>query len=420
MRISDFGPFDFGFRPLQGDNYHLYKRRSERAQSKIVNLVRPIRHEHIGIASAAVVAVGAENQLFAVGREHGEGVEDTLRGDFFQSGAVFVDHVQLEVVAPCGVVVAGEDDFFPGWMEKRCPVGFAEFGDLAQVGAVRVAGVNFHADRGHQTLFEEVFVLFNFRFGGGAAGAEHDFGAIGAKKRAAVITEFVGNLFGVAAVEVHGPKFQVAAAVAGEQNFVAFGADHCFGVVADGVGEAFFQAPFSIGHINVVGIVDGPQVFAALAQIGCGRTGVVAFVGAGEKHVFAIWHKKGASGAAMPRADHWGPIGGVIGGFIHVHHKNLVALQPPFFVIALEHQFFAVGAPISFRIVAAESEFADVAQVVFRSGGGRFGVAVVLCGTDQGQKQRRDGYKHIVHVVHIVFYCCKHIVHVVHIVFYWG
>ena len=117
-------------------------------------LIHPVGHKHVGIPAAAIVAVGAEDQLFAIGGKHGKGVENTFRGDLFQTGTVFVDHVQLEIVPPFGVMVAGKDDFFAGRMEKRRPVGFAEVGYLMGVGTVGVADKNFHTHGRHETLFQ--------------------------------------------------------------------------------------------------------------------------------------------------------------------------------------------------------------------------------------------------------------------------
>lgn len=80
-----------------------------------------------------------------------------------------------------------------------------------------------------------------------------------------------------------------------------------------------------------------------------------SFVGAGIQDVFAIGHEIRAGSTAFQGTDGFGFEVFFAGSFLDFHTENLIALQAPFWVVALEGKpFFAVGAPISFGIVTAE------------------------------------------------------------------
>lgn len=119
-----------------------------------------------------------------------------------------------------------------------------------------------------------------------------------------------------------------------------------------------FDFPFKIGHINVEIRIYRPKVFGSMRNrdwaIG------VALVRTGIKDVFAIGHKVGASGAALAGADHWRPIGSIRSGLFDVDVENLIAFQPPFRIGDLTGKLLAIGAEISFSIVAPKSELPDM------------------------------------------------------------
>ncbi len=188
-------------------------------------------------------------------------------------------------------MVAAKDDFFAGRMEKWRPVGLSQVCDLTQVRAVDFTGVNLHIGWRHQVLGKVIAVFLDFFCRFGATGAENDLCAVGTKKATAVVAQIEGDLALVGAVEVHGPEFEVAGAVAGEQNFIALGAEYGFRIVAGGVSKLFGDIAFQVGNIDIEGFKNGPQVFAAGPQVGRMRAGSVAFVGTGIQDMFPVGHK---------------------------------------------------------------------------------------------------------------------------------
>ncbi len=72
--------------------------------------IHPVGDEQVRVACATIVAVARPDDLLAIGREHGEGVEDALRGDLRQARSIEIDHVELEVVAPRRMMIRREDD----------------------------------------------------------------------------------------------------------------------------------------------------------------------------------------------------------------------------------------------------------------------------------------------------------------------
>jgi len=201
------------------------------------------------------------------------------------------------------------------------PIGFAQMRYLTEIGAINVAGEYFHRGRRHEVLGKVIAVFFDFFGSFGAAGTKH--------------------------------------------NFVAFWAEHRLRIVAGRVGQLLGNLAFKVGDVNIIGIKDGPKVFAASAQVWSVRASIAAFVCAGIKNVLAIWHEIGTGGAAFQCADCLWPIGAVARCVFDFHAENLVAFEPPFLVIALERKRLAVRAPIRFCIIAAKSELADVFEVFF-------------------------------------------------------
>ena len=110
--------------------------------------------------------------------------------------------------------------------------------------------------------------------------------------------------------------------------------------------------------------------------------------------MLAVGHEVRAGGAAFAIADGLRAIVGFASRFLDFHSENLVALQPPLGVVALESEPLAVGAPVGFRVVAAESELADIFEVGFGFIGCWLLVAgcwlLVLGKKEKGGKEKKE------------------------------
>lgn len=201
-----------------------------------IESVFPVGHKNIRVSGSAVISVRAPDDLFAVGREHREGVEHAFRGQLSKIGAVFIHHVELEIIAAGRVVVTGEHDFFPGGVVVWGPVGLAELSYLPEVRAVNIYCKDFHTGRRDEAFGEEFLVFFDFLLGLGSACAEDEFRTVRREKCAAVIAQRVGNLALIFAIDIHDPEFEVAGAVGGKNDFIAFWAYDGFGVVSGRIG----------------------------------------------------------------------------------------------------------------------------------------------------------------------------------------
>src|SRR5499426_4388761 len=90
-------------------------------------LLDPIGDEDVGVALFRRVAVGAEDDLLAVRREHREAVEGVVERDAFQPRTVDLDYIKVEV-APFRVIdVRREDNPLAVGEEVRSEAGFVEF-----------------------------------------------------------------------------------------------------------------------------------------------------------------------------------------------------------------------------------------------------------------------------------------------------
>ena len=134
--------------------------------------------------------------------------------------------------------------------------------------------------------------------------------------------------------------------------------DGGFGVVARGVGKLAEFGAIGIGDVNLVGVVDGPDVAARI--IGLGRAIGTGGVGGGKKNFIARGKKVAAGGAAFAGADEFGD-GGLAVGRVDGHGVNLIAGDA--FALVLEDELFVVGGEIRFGVLAAEGELADVFEV---------------------------------------------------------
>lgn len=73
----------------------------------------------------------------------------------------------------------------------------------------------------------------------------------------------------------------------------------------------------------------------------------------------------------------------VLSVFLQVHHEDLVALQAPFAVVALEGDFFPVRAKICLGIIASVGKLLKILQVF-----------LVLCGQNGAGEQKRQDDPH--------------------------
>ena len=110
--------------------------------------------------------------------------------------------------------------------------------------------------------------------------------------------------------------------------------------------------------------------------------------------MLAVGHEVRAGGAAFAIADGLRAIIWFAGRFFDFHGENLVALQPPLGVVALESEPLAIRAPVSFRVVAAKSELADVFEVGFGFAGCWLLVAgcwlLILGKKEKGGKEKKE------------------------------
>ena len=187
-------------------------------------------------------------------------------------------------------------------MEKRGPVGLAELGDLPKVGAVYVAGKDFEVGGLDQAFGQQLFVGGHRFRGLGPGSAEHQFFAVWREKSPPVVAQFEGDLTLVAAVYVHRPQLQVAAAGGGEHDFFAVRGDGRFGIVAGRIGQLPNDLAFFIGYEDIVGVVDAPDVLSA-HDAGRFRALIGPQVGRGIEDRLIAGHEVGAGRAPFARAD---------------------------------------------------------------------------------------------------------------------
>src|ERR1700687_233027 len=101
-------------------------------------------------------------------------------------------------------------------------------------------------------------------------GAVDDFLAIVRPEGAAVVTQLVGELLHVGAVGIHGVDVEVTVAGGSEDDVLAVAGDGGLGVVAARVGKLLQIAAIRLRRIDLIGIVDRPDV--AVGVIGLRRT----------------------------------------------------------------------------------------------------------------------------------------------------
>jgi hypothetical protein len=122
-------------------------------------------------------------------------------------------------------------------------------------------------------------------------------------------------------------------------------------------------------------------------------------MGTGVEDVLPIGHKEGAGRPTLQGTNGLRFIGAISCRIFHLHGKNLIALESPLGIVALECKCFAVGAPVGLGIVAAKSQLTDVLEVCFRNlGWGSNRWWMVLCNDgrlqQQQQKKRKKNLAH--------------------------
>lgn len=108
------------------------------------------------------MAVGGEDEFFAIAGEHREAIEFGAEGDLFESGAIDVDDEEVEFSAHWVVVVAAENDLFAVRVDERGETGLLEIGNLAFVSSIGIHDPEVHSAWSDKVLFEEVLVGVDF------------------------------------------------------------------------------------------------------------------------------------------------------------------------------------------------------------------------------------------------------------------
>lgn len=298
---------------------------SEAIQGRKKKSVHPLSNEDVRVSVAAVEAVGGEYEVLAVVAEHREGVESIVKGQLLQTGTVDVDEVKVELAAALVLVVGGEDDLLAGRMPVGRPVCLANVRDLLLVAAVGIGDEDLQVAGLHEALFQQVLVGFRL-LALWTGSTPDDLAAIGREKGAAVVSELVGQLLQVGAVDIHGPEFEVAAAGGGEKDAGTVGRKRRFGIVTGVVGELGGDVAFEVGGEDVVGVVNGPDVEAIDVAGRLFGAGIAAKVGGSVDDGLVAAHEVGAGGAALAGGQH---LGRRVAHTGNRHHEDLVTAHAP-------------------------------------------------------------------------------------------
>src|SRR6266550_693780 len=135
--------------------------------------------------------------------------------------------------------------------------------------------------------------------------------------------------------------------------------DGGLGVVAVRVGKLFQIAAIRLGRIDLIAIVNRPDVAMGVIRL---RRTVGAFrVSRGEEDAIAGGKEIGASRAAFAGAYELG-CGRLSVGHVHDYRVNLVARNA--FALVLKNKIFVVEGEIGFGTLAAESKLPHVFQML--------------------------------------------------------
>ena len=219
----------------------------------------PSCNKDIRIAGCALISIGGKRKRLAVGREHGEPVEARCIGNAFQPRTIDVDGPEIELPAARIVVVGREQHSFSVGEEERREVRTTEVGDLARLGTVGVGDPELQFARAHQALVEELPVILKF-VPDRPGSPPDDLGAIPREERAAVVAGSLGQALDVGAVRLHPVEFEIAVPRGSENNRAVRRADGRFSVVGRRVGQRNEVGAVGRGAVDLVTIVDRPDV----------------------------------------------------------------------------------------------------------------------------------------------------------------
>ena len=73
---------------------------------RTIGLILPVGYKKVGITTATIVAVTAEDQFFTVRGKHGESIKYTFAGNFLQIASITVYHIQLKIITALPMVIA--------------------------------------------------------------------------------------------------------------------------------------------------------------------------------------------------------------------------------------------------------------------------------------------------------------------------
>jgi hypothetical protein len=310
--------------------------------------------------AAAVETVAGKCDVLAVRRENREGIKRTVKGDLLQSGSVHIDQEKVELAAFFAFVVAGEDDFLARRVPARGPVSLADIGHLLHIRSVGIGNEDFQCARLYQAFFQQVFVAFLVLGCRRTRGAPDQLLAVRGEEGSTIITQRIRNLRRIAAIDVHGPKFEVAAARRSEHDFGTVRRNGPFGIVTLCIGELTVEIALQVRDEDIIGVINGPDIFAINLALRRRWTGVCIQMCRGIQDFFVAGHEVSAGGAALASAD---TLGNCPNGSGCRHHENLIAFGIPFGKIALEGEHFTVEAEISFGVVATLGQSSHIFEV---------------------------------------------------------
>src|SRR5688500_11347930 len=118
-------------RPLQGPTFGAFGLIVRRVRTK--SLIHPISDEDIRLSADFSVAVGCEDDLLAIAREHRKAVEFGAVGDPLQVSAVDADHPELELAPLFVTEIRSEDNALAVGVEEWSERARAQVGDSAVV-----------------------------------------------------------------------------------------------------------------------------------------------------------------------------------------------------------------------------------------------------------------------------------------------
>ena len=139
------------------------------------------------------VPVRGPNELFAVGGEHGEGIEGAAIGDLLEVLPVEVDGVNVELPAARIFVVRGEDyAFVVGEEEGREGAAF-QVRDLLFIFAIRIDDEKLEPGGAVEAVFQVALIGFLFFGRLRVEGAVDELLAVVGEEGAAVVAQILGH-----------------------------------------------------------------------------------------------------------------------------------------------------------------------------------------------------------------------------------